>query len=151
MLMKLVIDGVLEQNLPWAFIGIGIGIGLVASFIRIPVLAFAVGVYLPMSTMAAVFMGGFLRYILTRKQIPEESERRREKGVLIGSGLVGGGGLTGVLLALWVGVRGGGKIIGYPPPIPDWAAEVLALVAILAILGIMAKHILKRHESEPVD
>jgi putative OPT family oligopeptide transporter len=150
-LMKLVIDGVLDQNLPWAFIGIGIGIGLVASFIKIPVLAFAVGVYLPMSTMAAVFMGGFLRYILTRKQAPEEAERRREKGILFGSGLVGGGGLTGVLLALWVGVRGGEKIVGYPPPVPDWAAEVLALLTILAILGLMARNILKRHESEPVD
>jgi uncharacterized oligopeptide transporter (OPT) family protein len=134
-----------------AFIGIGIGIGLVASFIKIPVLAFAVGVYLPMSTMAAVFMGGFLRYILTRKQAPEEAERRREKGILFGSGLVGGGGLTGVLLALWVGVRGGEKIVGYPPPVPDWAAEVLALLTILAILGLMARNILKRHESEPVD
>jgi putative OPT family oligopeptide transporter len=147
-LMKLVIDGVLDQNLPWAFIGIGVGIGLVASFIKIPVLAFAVGVYLPMSTMAAVFMGGFLRHILTRNQKAEEAERRREKGVLFGSGLVGGGGLTGVLLALWVGARGGEKITGYPPPIPEWGVEVLAMVTILAILGIMARNILKRHEPE---
>jgi hypothetical protein len=101
-----------------------------------------------MSTMAAVFMGGFLRYILTKRQDPEEAERRREKGILFGSGLVGGGGLTGVLLALWVGVRGGEKIVGYPPPVPDWAAEGLAFVTILVILGLMARNILKRHNSD---
>ncbi len=90
-LMKLVIDGVLDQSLPWVLIIIGVGIGLVASLFRIPVLAFAVGVYLPLSTMAAVFLGGLARYVLTRDQIPEEAERRREQGVLFGSGLVGGG------------------------------------------------------------
>ncbi|KPJ87931.1 MAG: peptide transporter, partial [Gemmatimonas sp. SG8_17] len=109
-LMKLVIDGVLDQNLPWALILIGVGIGLVASLFKIPVLAFAVGVYLPLSTMGAVFLGGLMRHLLTRAQPAEIAEQRREQGVLFGSGLVGGGGLTGVLLALWVGVRGGERI-----------------------------------------
>ena len=142
-LMKLVIDGVLDQNLPWVLIFIGIGIGLTASLFRIPVLAFAVGVYLPLSTMAALFMGGLLRHLLTRKQPPAEAERRRERGILFGSGLVGGGGLTGVLLALWVGIRGGRKIVGFPPALPPWATEALALAAILAILGLMAWFIVK--------
>ncbi len=64
-LMKLVIDGVLDQSLPWPLIFIGVGIGLVASMFKIPVLAFAVGVYLPLSTMAAVFVGGVLRWWLS--------------------------------------------------------------------------------------
>ncbi|MCH8023923.1 MAG: oligopeptide transporter, OPT family [Candidatus Marinimicrobia bacterium] len=142
-LMKLVIDGVLDQNLPWVLIFIGIGIGLTASLFRIPVLAFAVGVYLPLSTMAALFMGGLLRHLLTRKQPPAEAERRRERGILFGSGLVGGGGLTGVLLALWVGIRGGRRIVGFPPALPPWAVEPLALTTILAILGMMAWFIVK--------
>ncbi len=142
-LMKLVIDGVLDQNLPWVLIFIGIGIGLTASLFRIPVLAFAVGVYLPLSTMAALFMGGLLRHLLTRKQPAAEAERRRERGILFGSGLVGGGGLTGVLLALWVGIRGGRRIVGFPPDLPPWAAEALALAAILAILGMMAWFIIR--------
>ncbi len=142
-LMKLVIDGVLDQNLPWVLIFIGIGIGLTASLFRIPVLAFAVGVYLPLSTMAALFLGGLLRHLLTRNQPTDKDERRRERGILFGSGLVGGGGLTGVLLALWVGIRGGRRIVGFPPDLPPWAAEALALATILTIVGIMAWFIVR--------
>jgi putative OPT family oligopeptide transporter len=133
-LMKLVIDGVLDQNLPWALIVIGVVIGLAASMFKIPVLAFAVGVYLPLSTMGAVFLGGLMRYLLTRNQTPEVAEHRREQGVLFGSGLVGGGGLTGVLLALWVGLRGGERIQGFPPDIPHGAEMLLAAVTIGLIL-----------------
>ena len=137
-LMALVVDGVLEQSLPWAFILIGVGIGAVASFARIPVLAFAVGVYLPLSTMGAVFVGGLARYLLTRKQPPEEAERRRERGVLFGSGLVGGGGLTGVVLALWGAARGGERIEGFPLDLPAPLTQLLALAAIVGIVGLLA-------------
>ncbi len=137
-LMKLVIDGVLDQNLPWALILIGVAIAAVASLFKVPVLAFAVGVYLPLSTMAAVFMGGLIRWWLTRGVEPAEAERRREQGVLFGSGLVGGGGLTGVLLAVWVGIRGGRRIEGFAPDLSEPAANLLALLTIFAILGFMA-------------
>ncbi|MDH3478273.1 MAG: oligopeptide transporter, OPT family [Gemmatimonadota bacterium] len=147
-LMKLVIDGVLDQSLPWAMIFIGVGIGLVASLFRIPVLAFAVGVYLPLSTMAAVFLGGLLRFILTRRQTPEEAERRREEGVLFGSGLVGGGGLTGVLLAVWVGARGGRPIDGFPLSLPAIGQEALALATILAMLGTVVWHVKRRRVAD---
>jgi len=135
--MKLVIDGVLDQSLPWALIIIGVVIGLVAALSRIPVLAFAVGVYLPLSTMGAVFLGGMMRYLLTRNRTPEEAERRRERGVLFGSGLVGGGGLTGVVLALWVAARGGERIVGFPPNIPAVAEMILAGLTIAAILWLI--------------
>jgi uncharacterized oligopeptide transporter (OPT) family protein len=138
-LMKLVIDGVLDQNLPWVLIFIGVGIGLIASLFKIPVLAFAVGVYLPLSTMGAVFLGGMTRHFLTKDEGEEEAEHRRQQGVLFGSGLVGGGGLTGVILALWVALRGGERILGFPPSIPEPAQQVLAFVTILVILGIMAR------------
>ncbi len=137
-LMKLVIDGVLDQNLPWALIGIGVAIGLVASMFKIPVLAFAVGVYLPLSTMGAVFLGGLVRYLMTLNQTPKVAEQRRERGVLFGSGLVGGGGLTGVILAMWVGIRGGKKIEGYPPDVAHWVEMLLAGVTILLILACVA-------------
>ncbi len=142
--MRLVIDGVLDQSLPWALIFIGVGIGLVASLFRIPVLAFAVGVYLPLSTMAAVFLGGLLRWMLTRRYTGEERERRREEGVLFGSGLVGGGGLTGVVLAIWVTARGGQPIEGFPLPFSAPVQQVMAAAAILAILGLLAWHVERR-------
>ena len=68
-------------------------------------------------------------------------------GVLFGAGLVGGGGLTGVLLALWVGIRGGKKIEGFPLDLPEPAAEALALLAIAAILGIMAVFVNGRRQA----
>ncbi len=137
-LMKLVIDGVLDRNLPWVLIFIGVGIAAVASLLKMPVLAFAVGVYLPLSTMAAVFLGGLLRWAVTRRQPEELAKQRREQGVLFASGLVGGGGLTGVLLAIWVGVRGGRPIEGFPLDLPPVATAGVALAAVLAILGWMA-------------
>ena len=146
-LMKLVIDGVLDQNLPWMLILIGVAIGLAAAMFKIPVLAFAVGVYLPLSTMGAVFLGGLMRYLLTRNQSPEEAERRREKGVLFGSGLVGGGGLTGVVLALWVATRGGERIVGFPPDIPGFAEMALAGLTIAALLWLVMWMVTSKDEA----
>jgi putative OPT family oligopeptide transporter len=137
-LMKLVIDGVLDQSLPWPLILIGVGIAGVAALFRVPVLPFAVGVYLPVYTMAAVFTGGLLRHLLLRNRAPEVAEGRRERGVLFASGMVGGGGLTGVLLALWVGIRKGERITGIPLDLPPWTESALSLLAVVAILAVMA-------------
>jgi putative OPT family oligopeptide transporter len=99
-LMKLVIDGVLAQELPWTLVGIGAGIALVAELFRIPSLPFAVGVYLPVSVMVPVFVGGLLRMTLARgARTDEDREGRRDRGILLGSGLVGGEGLIGVAIA----------------------------------------------------
>ena len=99
-LMKLVIDGVLAQSLPWGLVGIGAGIAVVAALLRIPPLPFAVGVYLPVSTMLPVFFGGLLRLFMERgARNEEERTARRDRGILFGSGLVGGEGLIGVVIA----------------------------------------------------
>ncbi len=99
-LMKLVIDGVLEQNLPWGLVGIGVGIAIAAELARIPSLPFAVGVYLPVSTMMPIFFGGMLKLWLERSSKDEaQSMERRDRGVLLGSGFVGGEGLLGVAIA----------------------------------------------------
>ena len=100
-LMKLVIDGVLDQDLPWALVGIGVGIALVCEIARIPSLPFAVGVYLPVSTMTPIFVGGLIRLWMERSAKDETTAaNRRERGVLLGSGFVGGEGLLGVAIAL---------------------------------------------------
>jgi putative OPT family oligopeptide transporter len=100
-LMKLVIDGVLDQNLPWALVAIGAGIALACEIARIPSLPFAVGVYLPVSTMTPIFVGGLIRLWMERSAGNETTAAdRRERGVLLGSGFVGGEGLLGVGIAL---------------------------------------------------
>jgi putative OPT family oligopeptide transporter len=99
-LMKVVIEGVLQQNLPWFFVALGVGIALICELFRIPSLPFAVGVYLPVTTMVPVFFGGLLRWVAEkRSDSTQQAEERREKGVLFGSGLVGGEGLLGVGIA----------------------------------------------------
>jgi putative OPT family oligopeptide transporter len=147
-LMKLVIDGVLDQTLPWGLIFIGVGIAAVAALFKVPTLPFAVGVYLPLSTMGAVFLGGLLRWFLGRKVPEDVSESRRERGVLFGSGLVGGGGLTGVVLAIWVvTARGGTPIVGYPPDVSNAVAMVLAALMIAAGLAGMGWYATRRDEA----
>ncbi|HUP65661.1 MAG TPA: oligopeptide transporter, OPT family [Thermoanaerobaculia bacterium] len=99
-LMRLVIDGVLQNALPWTLVGIGVVIAVLASLLRLPVLAFAVGVYLPVATMVPIFLGGLLRLTAERRAPDaEEAGARRERGILLGSGFVGGEGLIGVAIA----------------------------------------------------
>ena len=99
-LMKLVIDGVLDASLPWGLVGIGAALALIIELLGIPSLPFAVGVYLPVATMVPVYFGGLLRWLAEKTASSEEDRgERRERGVLFGSGLVGGEGLLGVAIA----------------------------------------------------
>jgi putative OPT family oligopeptide transporter len=109
-LMKLVIDGVLDQSLPWGLVGLGIGIAVACELLRIPSLPFAVGVYLPVSTMTPIFLGGLLRLWGERSaRDAGEVMDRRERGILLGSGFVGGEGLLGV------GIAGAAFVLGRRP------------------------------------
>jgi len=105
-LMSLVIDGVLNASLPWAFVFIGIVLALVVEFVfKLPSLAFAVGVYLPVSLMTPILVGGLMRKALTRRyeHAGETGDgvsvlaAKREPGVLYASGLIAGAALVGVL------------------------------------------------------
>ncbi len=99
-LMKLVIDGVLDQNLPWTLIAIGVGIAITCELLRIPSLPFAVGVYLPVATMIPIFLGGMIRFWVEKfTKNDKQLEARKETGILLGSGFVGGAGLLGVGIA----------------------------------------------------
>jgi putative OPT family oligopeptide transporter len=133
-LMKLVIDGVLDQSLPWGLVALGIGIAVACEVFRIPSLPFAVGVYLPVSTMTPIFLGGLLRWWAERSaRGVEEANDRRERGILLGSGFVGGEGLLGV------GIAGAAFMLGRRPLGlgTDWLggpsfAMLVGLVAFLA-------------------
>ncbi len=106
-LMKVVIEGVLQNALPWVLVGIGVVIALACELFKIPSLPFAVGVYLPLSTFTPVFLVGMLRMFLEKRAAsPEEASSRREKGILFGSGLVGGEGLLGIGIAAVAFIQG---------------------------------------------
>ncbi|NIN73565.1 MAG: oligopeptide transporter, OPT family, partial [Gemmatimonadetes bacterium] len=106
-MMMLVIDGVLQAEIPWRFVLIGVGLALAAEAARLPSLAFAVGIYLPITTMMPIFIGGMIRKILEGRQPTQQAkEEVREQGVLYASGLIGGDGIMGVAIAFWAGWRG---------------------------------------------
>ena len=106
-LMKLVVEGVLTSSIPWGLVFIGAAIAAVMELFSIPSLPLAVGIYLPLSTMSPVFVGGCIRKLieLRCRGNVELLRERKERGVLFGSGLIGGVGLMGVPVAFWVYFR----------------------------------------------
>jgi hypothetical protein len=104
-LMALVTDGILTQKLPWPLVLLGVSIAIVMELCGIGSLAFAVGVYLPLSTTSPVFFGGLVRYVATRwarsqpGQQHSEAESDTSPGVLLSTGYIAGGTLAGVLIA----------------------------------------------------
>jgi putative OPT family oligopeptide transporter len=135
-LMKLVIDGVLDQSLPWGLVGLGVGIAVACELLKIPSLPFAVGVYLPVSTMTPIFVGGLLRLWAERSAGDSgEAMERRERGILLGSGFVGGEGLLGV------GIAGAAFVLGRRPSGlgTDWlGGETIAMLVGLAAFAAFA-------------
>lgn len=100
-LMKLIIEGVMEGNLPWALVFIGVFIAIVAEIVGIPVLPFAIGVYLPVQLNACIMVGGLVRLALDKlKRKEEEKQAIVNDGVLFCSGMIAGEGLVGILLAV---------------------------------------------------
>ncbi len=101
-IMALVVDGILTQKLPWGLILVGAFLAIAIELVGIPSLPVAVGVYLPISTSAAMFMGGVIRWLVDRRRNPAEREgpdADSGPGVLFSSGLIAGGAIMGVLLA----------------------------------------------------
>ncbi len=100
-LMKLIIEGVMEGNLPWALVFIGVFIAVVVEVVGIPVLPFAIGVYLPVQLNACIMVGGLVRLVLDKlKRDEDEKKKIVNDGILFCSGMIAGEGLVGILLAL---------------------------------------------------
>ncbi len=100
-LMKLIIEGVMGGNLPWALVFTGVFIAVMAEIVGIPVLPFAIGVYLPIQLNACIMIGGIIRLIFDKmKRGKAEKDAIINDGVLFCSGMIAGEGLVGILLAV---------------------------------------------------
>jgi putative OPT family oligopeptide transporter len=153
-LMSYIIKGILDAKLPWALVLFGVMIAVVLELSGIPSLAFAVGVYLPISSSAPVFVGGLVRWLvdrhlhrhlreknLTAEQLSAETDK--SPGVLLASGYIAGGALAGIFIAFMAGglSQMDGKITAwaskYNPffegPNSDW----LALIPFVALVGLL--------------
>jgi putative OPT family oligopeptide transporter len=114
-LMSYIIKGILNRQLPWALVLLGVMIAIVLEMSGIPSLAFAVGVYLPLSSSSPIFIGGAVRWLvdlyvrrkfagqnLTEEQLTAEGDK--SPGVLMASGYIAGGAIAGILIAFMAGV-----------------------------------------------
>ncbi|MBQ8301914.1 MAG: oligopeptide transporter, OPT family [Clostridia bacterium] len=140
-LMKLIIEGVMDGNLPWALVFIGVCIAVVVELIGIPVLPFAIGIYLPVQLNACIMVGGLVRLALDKMKKKDEEEKKAivNDGILFCSGMIAGEGLVGILLAL-LAVFGVDKALdlsaklGIPAVVSNVGGLVLLAITILTVL-----------------
>lgn len=114
-LMSYIIKGVLDQKLPWGLVLLGVMIAIVLEMSGIPSLAFAVGVYLPLSSSSPIFIGGMVRWLVDRsmrkrlrhRNLTEDqlvAEGDKSPGVLMASGYIAGGAIAGIVIAFMAGL-----------------------------------------------
>lgn len=139
-LMKMIIEGVIEGTLPWTLVFIGVFIAVVAEVVGIPVLPFAIGVYLPVQLNACIMVGGLVRLALDKMKKDEEKKKAIvNDGILFCSGMIAGEGLVGILLAL-LAVFGIDSVLdlsvrlGIPSVVMDIGGIVLFAITIFTVL-----------------
>ncbi len=140
-LMKLIIEGVMGGNLPWALVFTGVFIAIVVEVIGIPVLPFAIGIYLPVQLNACIMVGGLIRLALDKMKKKDEEEKKAivNDGVLFCSGMIAGEGLVGIILAI-LAVFGVGSMIdlsaklAIPTTVANIGGLVLFAIIILTVL-----------------
>jgi putative OPT family oligopeptide transporter len=140
-LMSLIIDGILTHKLPWGLVLLGVGIALTLELAGIASLPFAVGVYLPLSASTPIWVGGMVRWLVERRsrgkeEAAAEAEGDSSPGVLLSSGLIAGGAIAGMLLAILAGTKeswstGLGSVGGFL----GWNGSDLASLAAFAALA----------------
>jgi uncharacterized oligopeptide transporter (OPT) family protein len=155
-LMSYIIKGVLGQDLPWGLVIIGAMIAIVLELAGVPSLAFAVGIYLPISTSAPIFVGGIVRWMvdlylkrkLAHRELTEEqiiAETDKSNGVLLASGYIAGGAIAGILIAVFAVVP---SLKAVQDNFGEWAkvsnpffeggaSDVLALIPFLVLAVIL--------------
>lgn len=149
-LMKMIIEGVMDSNLPWGLVFIGVFLAVVIEILGIPVLPFAIGVYLPVQLNACIMVGGLVRLAFDRiKKEEKEKERIISDGVLYCSGMIAGEGLVGILLA-FLAVFGADKAIDISGilNLPTAAANIASLVVFaLVVLSLLKFSVWKKKKA----
>jgi putative OPT family oligopeptide transporter len=133
-LMKTVVEAVLGGKLPWDLVAMGGGISLVAALVGLAPLQVALGIYLPLSTMTTIFVGGCLRRIVEARARGDAAPI--ESGILCASGLVAGVGLAGVLLAAYAYFTGAGAI---KAPAATVGEEIAGLVLVALASALLLR------------
>lgn len=150
-LMKMIIEGVMDGNLPWGLVFIGVFIAIVVELIGIPVLPFAIGIYLPVHLNACIMVGGLVRLVFDKMK-KDENEKKEivNDGILFCSGMIAGEGLVGILLALFA-VFGIADVIDISGllNLPPVVSNILSLVVFgLIVLSLLKFSVWKKRKSK---
>ena len=102
-LMKMIVEGIMGGNLPWGLVFIGVFLAICLEILRIPVMPFAIGLYLPIYLNATIMIGGIVRGLLDRRKGVDEKTKTAQStdGTLYCAGMIAGEGLVGILLAIF--------------------------------------------------
>ncbi len=127
-MMALIAQGVIQGNIPFTLVTIGVVIGFILRLLHIPILPFAVGLYLPLSLSTPIMLGGLVSAWVKKRSLDPEVFQR---GVLTSSGLIAGDACTGVLLALFT-------VIGWLNPeakpfLPDVSSLIIFILLALGL------------------
>lgn len=150
-LMKMVVEGVVGDSMPWTLIFVGVFIAIVVEILKIPVLAFAIGLYLPIHLSAPIMIGGLIKWAVERKKYADDKERKQcvEKGTLYSAGMIAGEGIVGILLALVAvfeleinlsGIYGGdANFVGSLSSLGNWVGLVVFALLVSTIFFVCRK------------
>lgn len=150
-MMRLVIEGVMEGNLPWVLVFMGVGIGAVVELLGVQILPFAVGLYLPIHLSTPIMIGGIIRGILdskkNNKKLDEKvAQEKIDSGILYSSGLIAGEGVIGIILAILAVIPAGTSATGEALTVADKVAfgnEALGKVGAIIFFALLAISLLK--------
>jgi uncharacterized oligopeptide transporter (OPT) family protein len=143
-LMAFIIDGIMTRKLPWGLVLIGVFIAVVMQLAGVPALAFAVGVYLPLSTSMPIFVGGLVRGAVDRLKRTPAAESDSSPAVLLASGYIAGGAIAGILIAILAVIPGASRRIDLSTKLPEswndspWPAVIAfgMMTLILFLVGL---------------
>lgn len=135
-LMKMITEGVMNGNLPWSLVFIGVFIGIVIEILGIPILPVAIGLYLPLELSATIMVGGAARWFVDKRSSEKEKKNEASGGILFCSGLIAGEGLVGILLAILA-------VVGVSDALDLSGTVNLGLAGAVILLVIMVLCVLK--------
>lgn len=139
-LMKMIVEGIMGGNLPWNLVFVGVFLALGLEILRIPVMPFAIGLYLPIYLNATIMIGGVVRMVMdARKNVDEKTkEQQSTDGTLYCAGMIAGEGLVGILLAIFA-VFGINTSIGESVNFGNIGGVVLMVLMIASLLYFSLK------------
>ena len=142
-LMKMIVEGIMDAKLPWVLVFMGVFLALALEVLRVPVMPFAIGLYLPIYLSCGIMVGGVIRLFLDKKKEAEAKKKEMiSNGTLYCAGMIAGEGLVGILMAVLAIVKVGdnsiGDIIGGLFNLSGAAGNIVGLIVLaLMILSLL--------------